>query len=101
MIFNDFSKVQVETLTHIYRGTPELSYRITKQPLHCEKHPGHNAIKAIGSPGGSGPRRRRDWRPAAAGLGRRKPPGAATYLVRVGGDLGRAGSGLAGRSVDG
>jgi hypothetical protein len=45
--------------------------------------PGQISIVAIGSPGGSGPRRRRDWWPAAAGLGRRTTPGASTELGRV------------------
>jgi hypothetical protein len=47
MIFNDFSKVLMETLKHIYRGTLALLFRITDRSLLHGKHPGQNAIKAM------------------------------------------------------
>jgi hypothetical protein len=88
--FNDFSKFHLKTLKYIYRGTLRIFSYFTSVPFLYTKHPEQIAITAIGSPGGSGPRRRWDWRPAAAGLGRRTTPGASTDLVWAVAGLDRA-----------
>jgi hypothetical protein len=89
-IFNDFSKFQLKTLKYIYRGTLGNFSYFTSVPFLYTKHPEQIAITAICSPGGSEPRRRRDWRLAAAGLGRRTTPEASTDLVWAVAGLDRA-----------
>jgi hypothetical protein len=39
MIFNEFSEVQLETLTHFYIGTLNLNLRFTNRSLVYTKHP--------------------------------------------------------------
>jgi hypothetical protein len=45
--FYDFSKVQLKTLKHIYRGTLERNQIITKRPSLYGKHPGKNQINVM------------------------------------------------------
>jgi hypothetical protein len=74
-------EVAAKTLEYLYTETLDLKLRIAHTPLVYELNPGKIKSFAIRPLGGTAPRRRRDWRPEVAGLGRRSELGRCITLL--------------------